>query len=454
MVVFLNFGFDQASADRPPSVVVLLADDLGSADLSCTGSLETQTPRLDRLASEGVQLTDFHAASAVCSPSRAALLTGRFPVRVGVYSWIHTSHRMHLRVEETTLAERLRTAGFDTAHVGKWHLSYDLVDGEGPNPDPSDHGFDHWMATGNNATPSHHNPINFVRNGKALGVVEGYSCDIVVAEALDWLERRSDPEQPFYLNVWFHEPHQKVAAPPNLMARHAETDLPAYYGSIENMDRAIGRLLDALDRLGVADETMVIFTSDNGSYRRGSNGKLRGRKGQLWQGGIRVPGIIRWPGRIAAGSVESTPTGIVDLLPTILDATGQSAPTDKTLDGVSLLPLFSGASIERARPLLWFYNPSQPTCVLRDDRWCLVADTSPPLPTNNLFREAWIGQLKDAELTDFRLFDLEADPGQTLDVSAQHPETFARLRRLLIDGHRKILDEAHDWRDDPERPSK
>ncbi|MCH2506512.1 MAG: sulfatase-like hydrolase/transferase, partial [Dehalococcoidia bacterium] len=256
-----------ASAKDRPNVVFLLADDLGSGDLSCYGSPENKTPHLDKLATQGLKFSDFYAACAVCSPSRAALQTGRFSVRAGVYSWVATSQNMHLRVEETTVAELLKAGGYSTAHVGKWHLGYDLTDGSGDGPDPGDHGYDHWLATGNNATPSHRNPVNFVRNGKALGKVEGYSCQIVVNEAIDWLDNHRDKTKPFFLNVCFHEPHQRVASPPELAARHPNLKQPEYYGCIENMDDAAGRLLKKLDAIGVTDNTLVVFTSDNGSYR-------------------------------------------------------------------------------------------------------------------------------------------------------------------------------------------
>jgi len=436
-----------AGAAPRPSVVIILAVDLGSGDLSCTGSGENRTPVLDTLASQGMRFTDFYAACAVCSPSRAAMLTGRFPVRAGVYSWIATSHNMHLRVEETTIAELLKDAGYDTAHVGKWHLGYDLEDGgEGSGPDPGDHGFDHWLATGNNARPSHRNPDNFVRNGRALGEVEGYSCQIVVDEALRWLDDHRDPDRPFFLNVWFHEPHMRVAAPPELKARHRDTKRPAYYGSIENMDRAVGRLLETLDAMGAADDTLVIFTSDNGSYMAGSNGPLRGRKTSLWEGGIRVPGIIRLPGRVKAGTVSPVPAGIVDILPTVCDVVGIDPPSDRTLDGVSLAPLFDGRPITRHKPLYWFYSPSRPVCVIRDGDWCLVADPDIDLPRQNFFKESFIGPVKEAKLVNFRLFNLRQDPAQEQDLADARPKRLAEMKRAMIDLHRDVVGEGYDWR--------
>jgi len=433
---------------KPPNVVLMLADDLGYGDLSCYGSQETQTPNLDKLASDGLRFTDFYAACAVCSPSRGATLTGRFSVRAGIYSWIHTSHEMHLRAEETTIAELLKAQGYSTAHIGKWHLGYDLVKGSGNKPNPGNHGFDYWMATGNNARPSHRNPKNFVLNGKALGEVPGYSCQIVVDKAIDWLRNKRDKSAPFYLNVWFHEPHARVAAPPELAERHQGTRNPEYYGCIENMDLAVGRLLKTLEDMGVVKNTLVIFTSDNGSYMAGSNGNLKGRKTQLWEGGIREPGIIRWPGHIQPGQVNQTPAGLVDLLPTICAATGAKTPTDRVLDGLSLLPLFAGKPLQRKKPLYWFYNPSRPVCVIRDGDYCLIADPEIDLPRQNMFKESFIGDIKKTDLINFRLYNLRKDPKQENDLASQQPERFAKMKQQMLDLHREVVTEAYDWRKD------
>ncbi len=430
----------------PPNIVLMMADDLGYSDLGIYGSRENQTPVLDKMAAEGLRFTDFYAASGVCSPSRAAFLTGRFSVRAGVYSWIHTSHNMHLRREEVTIAELLRDGGYDTAHVGKWHLGYDLEKGSGDGPNPGDHGFNYWLATGNNANPSHHNPDNFVRNGVALGEVEGYSSQIVVDEAIGWLDNHRDREKPFYLNVWFHEPHMRVASPEKYRRRHLGTERPDYYGCIENMDNAIGRLLDKLGDMGVAGDTFVVFTSDNGSYMKGSNDPFSGRKTTLWEGGIRAPGIMRWPGRIQPGSVAGTPAGLVDLLPTVCDIARVKLPHDRTLDGVSLTPLFAGEGIAREKPLYWFYSPSRPVCVIRDGDYSMIADPDIELSRNNMFLEEYIGPIKRAKLVNFRLYNLRRDPAQQTDLAAAEPAVFARLKKAILELHADVIAEAHDWR--------
>lgn len=448
LIFFFCLTFDAISqVSTRPNVVILLADDLGYADLSCYGSKEVHTPVLDKLAEDGMRFTDFYAASAVCSPSRAALMTGRFSVRAGVYSWIHPSQKMHLHTDETTIAELLKSAGYNTAHVGKWHLGYDLEEGSGRGPAPHDHGFDHWLATGNNARPSHHNPDNFVRNGQALGQTEGYSSEIVVDEVIDWLDKTSG-SQPFFLNVWFHEPHAPVAAPPELTQRHSHTTLPAYYGSIENMDAHIGRLLKKLEDMNVTNNTLVIFMSDNGSYRgkEGSNGDLKAGKTSLWEGGIRVPGIIRWPGQIKPRSTETTPSGLIDILPTICEVTGTPLPKNGRVDGVSLVPLFDGKRLDRKKPLYWLYSPSRPMCVIRENDWCLIADPELDIPKDNLFKEEWIGLVKQTELANFRLFNLRDDPGQHHDVAEKNPGKLKEMKKKMIALHKEVVSEAIDWR--------
>ncbi len=445
LAIFLALTSSAVIAEQP-NIVLMLADDLGWGDLSCYGSPNTQTPNLDQLAADGMRFTDFYAACGVCSPSRGALLTGRFSVRAGIYSWVHMSQKMHLRVEETTIAELMKSAGYSTAHIGKWHLGYDLVKGSGPGPNPGDHGFDYWMGTGNNANPSHKNPNNFVLNGVALGEVEGFSCQIVVDKAIGWLDEHREKEKPFFLNVWFHEPHAKVAAPEELAARHKGKKNPHYYGCIENMDLAVGRLLEHLESIGATDNTLVIFTSDNGSYMAGSNGSLKGRKTSLWEGGIREPGIFRWPGKIKSGQVSSAPAGLVDILPTLCQVAGVDAPTDRTLDGISLLPLFAGEKLERSKPLYWFYNPSRPVCVIRDGDYCLIADPEIDLPRQNMFKEEFIGDIKKTGFTNFRLFDLTKDPEQEHDLAGEQPERFDAMKKKMVELNADVMAEAIDWR--------
>ncbi|MCP5109504.1 MAG: sulfatase-like hydrolase/transferase, partial [bacterium] len=224
------------------------------------------------------------------------------------------------------------------------------------------------------------------------------------------------------------------------------TKRPDYYGSIENMDHQVGRLLDKLDDMGVRDNTFVVFTSDNGSYMPGSNDPLKGRKTQLWEGGIREPGIIRWPGRVTPGSVNPTPAGVVDLLPTVCDVAGVPAPTDRTIDGTSLVPLFARQALSRLKPLYWFYSPSRPVCVIRDGDYALIADPEIELSKDNMFLEEYIGPIKETKLTNFRLFHLPSDAGQQNDLSAQEGETYRLMKEKMLTLHAEVVQEAYDWR--------
>jgi arylsulfatase A len=298
------------SAQTQPNVVILLADDLGYKDVGCYGG-PVKTPAIDQLAEDGVRFTDFYSGCAVCSPSRATLLTGRHHIRTGVYSWIHDEgQNSHLLLNERTIAEILKDRGYSTAHIGKWHLG--LPTKNRAKPTPGHHGFDYWFTTWNNASPSHKNPNNFIRNGQAVGPLEGYSCQLVADEAIDWLDNHRHPKAPFFLNLWFHEPHAPIAAPDEIVSTYGELkDRAAVYsGTIDNTDRAISRVVEKLNQMGVRENTLIIYASDNGSYRDDRVGNLRGKKGSNWDGGIRVPGIFSWPAVIPKNRVEKQPAAL------------------------------------------------------------------------------------------------------------------------------------------------
>jgi arylsulfatase A len=367
---------------RRPNVVVLLADDLGYQDIGCYGGL-VKTPALDRLAAKGVRFTDFYSGSAVCSPSRATLLTGRNHIRTGVYSWISDQHQnSHLAEREVTLPEILKSHGYATAHFGKWHLG--LPTSQRNKPTPSQHGFDYWFATGNNASPSHRNPVNFIRNGKPVGKIEGYACRIVVDEAISWLDEERNPNKPFFLNIWFHEPHAPIAAPDEIVSQYGQLNDPAaiYSGTIDNADRAISRLLKKLREIDSPENTLIVYSSDNGSYRADRVGALRGKKGSNFEGGLRVPGIFYWPGTITKGHVEHEPAGLVDLLPTVCGLLRIDKPVNVHLDGSDLSPLLTGGKNEftRHQLLFWLLPTSGPAVAIRDGAYSLVAYRDYRLP--------------------------------------------------------------------------
>lgn len=439
--------FTGTASAAHPNVVMLLADDLGFKDIGCYDG-PVKTPTLDKLAAGGTRFSDFYSGCAVCSPSRAVLLTGRHHIRAGVYSWIHdASQNSHLLKREVTLPEILKQAGYATAHIGKWHLG--LPTPERRKPTPDQHGYDYWFATWNNAVPSHRNPTNFIRNGKAVGRLEGYSCQLLADEAITWLEQHRDKKKPFFLNVWFHEPHAPIAAPDELVNSYGTLKDKAaiYSGTIDNTDRAIARLLKKLRQIAPPEDTLIIYASDNGSYRDDRTGNLRGRKGMNWEGGIRVPGIFHWPGNVGAGLVIGEPAGLVDVLPTVCGLLGLPKPNGVHLDGSDLSPLFtpSGRSFRRHQPLFWHLQKSRPIVAMRDGDYSLVADPDYELSKSNMFQEAWIPALKKGGYTNYRLYNLKTDPGQDKDLAAAKPKLLKKMKAQLLKINASIMADGADW---------
>ena len=419
----------RARAERAnkPNFVYVLCDDLGYGDLGCYGHRVIKTPRLDALAADGLKLTDCYAAAPVCSPSRAGVMTGRNPYRCGIPDWIPENSPIHLRRNETTIAKLLQAEGYVTAHYGKWHLNGAL---DGAQPDPKDHGFDHWFSTQNNAKPSHRNPVNFIRNGEEVGLLEGYSSTLIVEEAIRFL--RQTKGRPFTLFVWFHSPHEPITTGPEFQELYADEPnetKATYYGNVSQMDHEVGRLLDALDASGLRDNTFVMFTSDNGPetlnrykgarYSHGSPGPLRGMKLHMHEGGIRVPGIIRWPGATQPGTTSAEPVNGTDVLPTFCDIVGAGTPSDRAIDGGSILPLLKGKPVTRPRPLYWRYDRalSRSKVAMRDGEWKILADL---------------------ELENFELYNLKEDLGETTDLAAKHPRKLREMTAVLRDIHQEI----------------
>jgi arylsulfatase A len=443
-----------------PNVLVILCDDLGHGDLGCYGHPVIRTPNLDKLARQGIRFTQCYAAAPVCSPSRAGLLTGRTPSRSGVYSWIDVNNPMHLPAGELTLATLLRRVGYRTAHVGKWHLNG--MFNSARQPQPGDHGFEHWFSTQNNAIPSHENPKNFVRNGQPVGPTQGFSCQLVADEAIAWLKAGRDSPDPFFLFVCFHEPHEPVASPADLVASYPKArnaDEAQYFANVTNMDRAVGRLLTTLDQLGASNNTVVFFTSDNGpetlnrykgatrSY--GVVGLLRGRKLWLYEGGIRVPGILRWPGKVPPGRTSDEPLWHLDLLPTICRAVGAKVPTDRAIDGADFSPALQGKKIDRKTPLFWHYYRAlgEPRVAMREGDWVILAHCGPlPKGAGGSLRAGDMALIKAAKLTTFELYNLHDDLSQNHDLARQEPERLRALSARLRAMYREVIAEGPTWK--------
>ena len=410
---------------QPTNVIVLLADDLGYGDLSCYGSQSIETPHLDALARRGMRFTQFYSASAVCSPSRAALLTGRYPLRYGITGHF-TDQQEHLPPGSTTLAELLRDAGYRTVHIGKWHLGglrprdYETRQaGQAANPGPLQHGFDHSL-TSIEGAPIRPQLITerqlyrrgghyMVRNDRRAPETDRHWTDIKVDEAIAQIEVARDEGRPFFLNLWFDVPHTPYEpAPEPHLSKYAalgvEGDQLFFRSMVSHLDANIGRLVDHLEQTGELDRTLIVFTSDNGPAFQGNPGPFRGGKTDLHEGGVRVPFIAVWPGRIPAGSRSFSVLHMTDLLPTLCAAV--EVPVDTTaLDGRNQLPqLLDRSYVERPGPLFWqmqlypnFQNqgpkPSPyATATVQHAGWKLLADANGPTELFNLredFRELY-----------------------------------------------------------------
>ena len=441
------------SAAERPNIIFVLADDLGYGDLACYGNKEVQTPNLDRFASEGLKLTACYAGHPNCSPSRTALMTGRTPTRVGVRDWIPEDSPVHVRRSEITVAKLLQQSGYTTCHSGKWHLNGEF--NKPTQPQPSDHGFDYWFSTHNNAYPNHHNPDNFVRNGQEVGRLEGYAAHLVADEALRWLTEVRDKAKPFFLYVCFHEPHEPIASDERYAKLYPSTD-PAYtahHGNITQMDDAFGRLMRALDEQGLRDKTLVLFSGDNGpaitpQHPYGSAGPLRDKKGSVYEGGIREPGLIRWPGHVPAGSTSDEPIGFVDFLPTVCAITGIAPPADRHLDGASFLPVLTGGKVARTQPLYWHFNRagSVMKVAMRAGDWkILAALDKPPAARGNDITEEGERDFKTASLINFELYNLQTDIGEKTNLAESEPAKLKELRAQLEPLYEQVRAESPSW---------
>lgn len=428
-----------AQSGPHPNFVVIFADDLGYGDLECYGHPQFKTPWLNRMAAEGVRLTQLYVPTPYCAPSRGTLLTGRYPWRHGV--WRNPSPDANINdvgIPETelTLAEALQTVGYSTACIGKWHL------GHKPEFHPLRHGFDEYLGI---LYSNDMRPVQLLDGSNVVEypVVQATLTQRYTARALDFLERHTD--QPFLLYLPHAMPHKPLAASE---AYYKSSDAGLYGDVIAELDASIGLILDKLQSLGLDDRTLVIFASDNGAWLGGSTGGLRGMKGQTWEGGLRVPGIFRWPGHLPAGRVVAEPCGTIDVFPTLLKLAGVPVPDDRVIDGHDLWPVLTGDGSAPDRPLLSMQGDQLMTIRVgrfklharppQRQRWIDEGDAwiDPRAPDGVTllapFEQARPSAFPGVQTGDapapMMLFDLERDPSEQHNVAAKYPDVASRLR--------------------------
>jgi arylsulfatase A-like enzyme len=413
-----------SSAAERPNVLVILADDLGYGDLGCYGAKDLRTPRLDQLAAEGQRFSHFCANSSVCSPTRAALLTGRYPELVGVPGVIRTHAEDswgYLAPNAVLLPQPLKAAGYHTAIVGKWHLGLTA-----PNT-PNDRGFDEFHGflgdMMDSYTTHRRHDVNYLRHNRETIDPPGHATELFSDWACDYLRQRAGQKQPFFLYLAYNAPHGPLEPPAEWYARvkarepNMSDKRAGLAALIEQMDAGIGRVLDTLQSAGLDQNTLVIFSSDNGGDKisDASNGATRDYKGSMYEGGLRVPTFARWPGHVRAGSQCDARAVTMDLFPTVLAAAGASAPAP--IDGVNLLPLLEGSTTSLAPRDLFF--------IRREGGVPFGGKTS-----DALVRGRW-KLLQNTPFTPQELYDLEADPLETTNLVDKEKSVFRELAAAL-----------------------
>ena len=405
-------------ADGLPNLILIMADDLGWGDLSCYGSHSIATPNLDRLAAEGARLTNFFSSAPVCSPSRAGLLTGRYPPRTGITQVLFPRKSVMdlalraggipggLPLDEVTLADLLKKRGYATACIGKWHL------GDRPEYRPLQRGFDYYFG------PLYSNDMEPFELYRGNEVVEPAPADQdqltqkYTSEALGFIER-SQPK-PFFLYLPHTFPHRPLHASP-AFRRSSEAGL--YGDTVEEIDWSTGQIRQALGRFGLTENTLILFTSDNGPWFQGSPGGYRGRKAETFDGGMRVPLIARWPGRIPAGLVTDEMGMNIDLFTTLLAAAGAKPPSDRPIDGKDLLPLLAGQG-PSPHEALYFYQGAELQAI-RVGQW-------------KYHRRHRVLVLPFGKQGPW-LFNLEKDPNESYDCSQKYPDLAPKLEKMMQD---------------------
>ena len=442
-----------AQAQRPPNFIVIFADDLGYGDLACYGSKTNQTPNLDRMAKEGVRFTDFYVPMPFCAPSRASLLTGRYPFRHVTRNPAPDSgiNDVGLPPAEITIAETLKPLGYSTICIGKWHL------GHKPELMPRKQGFDEYYGI---LYSNDMRPVQVVHNESVAQypVVQSNLTQDYTKHATDFIERNR--EKPFFLYLPHAMPHKPLAASEEFYTPKTTDNL--YADVIRELDWSVGRILAKVKELGLDENTLVLFASDNGPWFGGSTGGLRGMKGATWDGGIRVPLIARWPGRIPPGRECKEVCASIDIFPTLSKLAGAKLPSNLTIDGRDIFPLMSSASARSPHEAIFAMSGDE-LRIVRSGKWKLHVRTPAPgfKEMDKAAAAQWIdprgpdgitliaqyeqarpdqypGVLTGDAAKPLMLFDLEADPSEQHDVADKHPDVVQRLKAMFDKMDREV----------------
>jgi arylsulfatase A-like enzyme len=430
---------------KQPNFILIFADDLGYGDISGFGLKQSsvKTPNLERMAAEGAKLTNFYVPTPYCAPSRATILTGRYPFRNGVVFNPAPDagiNEVALPHSEVTIAEALKDAGYSSICIGKWHLGHTI------QYLPRKHGFDEYYGI---LYSNDMRPVQLVENERVVEypVIQATLTKRYTQRAIDFIERCSKCNRPFFLYLPHAMPHKPLAASEDFYTPETPDDL--YADVIRELDWSVGQILDKLKQLGLDNNTLVIFTSDNGPWYGGSTGGLRGMKGKTWEGGLRVPMIACWPGKIPPGIINSSVAGTIDVFPTILKAAGVKVPNDRIIDGKDIWPMLTSASAKSPHEALFGMQGTN-LMTVRSGKWRLHVRSPgrPPkrsddwvdprgpdgvtilAPYEQARPSAYPGVIGGDDPKNMMLFDIETDPAEQHDVSKQHQEVVKRLKAL------------------------
>lgn len=427
--VTLSLAFYPLYAAASPNIILMMADDLGYGDTGFNGNNIIHTPHLDQMAKAGLNLTHFYATGPVCSPTRGSFLTGRHYLRFGIFG----ANQGHLPEQEWTLAKMLKQKGYATGHFGKWHVGTlnPNLSSKGVKRKPKANFAPPWQASYDQSFVTEsavatwdpglgkravNNP--FYLNGEALRGddprLKGGASKVVMDQALPFIEQAVSNKTPFLAVIWFHAPHEDLVAGPAYLAKYKTHGEKAhYYGAVSELDDQVGRLRQKLEKLGVADDTLLLFTSDNSPEKIKKNGRragetsgLRARKRSLYEGGVRVPTLVVWPGKIAAQSESAVPMSTLDLLPTVQHITAASVPDKVQLDGENVWPIWQGKHHDRTTVIPFFYKK---TASLVQGEWKLVVHRN----------------------GEKALFNLKTDRAEQRNMARQYPALVASLFHVL-----------------------